>query len=87
MDMEFGQEAGREKDGAEAVLIGAEAVRERHELALGRIRRIEGEGTAKEPWRAYFERTARFILLVERVYEMQETGLLNGLSLDRKSVV
>ena len=82
MDMAFGQEAGREKDGAEAVLIGAEAVRERHELALGRIRRIEGEGTAKEPWRAYFERTARFILLVERVYEMQETGLLNGLSLE-----
>ena len=39
-DMEFDGEAGREKDGGEAVLIGADAVRERHELALGRIRRV-----------------------------------------------
>ena len=48
--MEFDVDAGREKDGAasvlssaDAVLIGADAVRERHELALGRIRRMEEE--------------------------------------------
>lgn len=79
--MEFDGEAGREKDGGEAVLIGADAVRERHELALGRIRRMEEEKTARKPWRAYFERTAQFILLVERVYGMQEAGRLDSLSL------
>lgn len=58
------------------------AVRERHELALERIRRIEGEGTTAQPWRDYFEKTAGFILTAEQVYEKQELDMLDTYTLE-----
>ena len=58
-----------------------EAVRERHELACERIRQMEAEETAAEPFCRYFKKTAAFILRTEEVYKMQEEGALDTKSL------
>lgn len=59
-----------------------EAVEERHELALERIGQFAGEETVEEPYRDYFRRTAEFILMAEKVLEMQNSGELEKLNLD-----
>lgn len=58
-----------------------EAVEERHELALERIGQFAGEETVEEPYRDYFRRTAEFILMIEDVFVMQNSGELEKLSL------
>ena len=45
-----------------------EAVRERHELALERIRQIGEEETVREPYRLFFRSAAAFALLAEETY-------------------
>lgn len=59
-----------------------EAIRERHTLAVERIRSIPFEETVGEKFRPYFQRTAEFILLCEEVFECQSSGKLRkaGLS-------
>ena len=59
-----------------------EAVEERHELALERIGQFAGEETVEEPYRDYFRKTAEFILMAEKVLEMQNSGELEKLNLD-----
>lgn len=59
-----------------------EAVEERHELALERIRQFAGEETVEEPYRDYFRRTAEFILMIEDVFVMQNRGELEKLDLE-----
>ena len=58
-----------------------EAVGERHELALGRIRAILSETTVGERFLPYFRKTAEFILLCEEVFRMQACGELAEKSL------
>ena len=58
-----------------------EAVRERHELALERIRQIGEEETVREPYRLFFRSAAAFALLAEETYEQQAAGALQRLSL------
>lgn len=57
-------------------------VRERHELALERIRLFLTEETVEEPYRDYFRKTAGFILLTEEVYGMQESGEAEAFGLE-----
>lgn len=59
-----------------------EAVEERHELALERIGQFAEEETVEEPYRDYFRKTAEFILMAEKVLEMQNSGELEKLNLD-----
>lgn len=59
-----------------------EAVAERHELALERIRQFAAEETVEEPYRDYFRRTAEFILMAEDVFGKQNSGELEKLDLD-----
>lgn len=59
-----------------------EAVRERHELALERIGQFKREETVAEPFRSFFRKTAGFILLAEEIYNRQEKGELDSLSID-----
>lgn len=59
-----------------------EAVAERHELALERIRQFAAEETVEEPYRDYFRRTAEFILMAEDIFGKQNSGELEKLDLD-----
>ena len=64
-----------------------EAVGERHELALGRIRAILSETTVGERFLPYFRKTAEFILLCEEVFRMQACGELAEKSLSELKVL
>lgn len=59
-----------------------EAVRERYELAVERIREIESEETVKEPFREYFRRTAAFIGMMDQLHQLVEDGSFREQSLD-----
>ena len=60
-----------------------EAMTERHELALERIRMMEAEETVKEPYREYFRQTARFLLLMEETAGALESGGMNQMTLEQ----
>ena len=57
-----------------------EAMAERHELALERIRLMGGEHTVSEPYDAYFKKTADFILFMEETAVKQESGVLEQMT-------
>ena len=59
-----------------------ENVQERYALAIDRIREIENENLVKAPYDAYFKSVARFLVLMDEVYEMAEAGALGEMSLD-----
>lgn len=42
-------------------------IEERYELAIGRIREMEGEETVKAPFRDYFREMAKFVLMLDEV--------------------
>lgn len=62
-----------------------EAMTERHELALDRIRMMEEEETVKEPYREYFRQTARFLLLMEETAGALESGGMDQMTLKELS--
>ena len=47
---------------------GNEEVLERYELSIGRIRECLDEETVAEPYRAFFQKTARFLLMIDSVH-------------------
>ncbi|MBT9779156.1 leucyl aminopeptidase [Clostridium sp. MCC353] len=53
-----------------------EAVMERYELSMERIREMEGEDTVSLPYREYFKRTADFILMIGKLVEELNRGML-----------
>ncbi len=59
-----------------------EAIQERYELALERIRVMETEESVREPFRAYFQRTASFVSMVAQVADMAMGDRIAGLSLE-----
>ena len=59
-----------------------EAIQERYELALERISVMEKEESVREPFRAYFHKTAAFVRMVARVGEMAMENKLSKLSLE-----
>ena len=58
-----------------------EAIKERYELAMERIELMEQECSVNEPYRAYFNRTAVFLILIKKVVIMASEDRLSGLSL------
>lgn len=62
--------------------IADETVKERYELAAGRIEEIAVEGVLSEPYREYFERTAQFLKLLLEEYRFVESGKLKAASLE-----
>ncbi len=59
-----------------------EAIQERYELALERIRVMETEESVREPFRTYFHRTASFVSMVAQVADMAMEDRIAGLSLE-----
>ncbi len=57
-------------------------VSERYELAINRIKEIVCDNCAGEPYRQYFDKTARFIILMDEVHKMSENDELSRLSLE-----
>lgn len=53
---------------------------ERYELAMERIRQIEGEEEVRMPLRDYFHKVSAFLILVEKVARMIREGSYNELS-------
>lgn len=51
-------------------------MKERYELALGRIRELVGEQAAGRKYQPYFEKCAQFILLMDETYRFIESGAL-----------
>lgn len=58
-----------------------EAMRERHALAFERICQIGSEKTVEQPYVAFFEKTAAFILQMEELSNKLESGALDSLTL------
>ncbi len=53
---------------------GNEEVLERYELSIGRIRECLDEETVAEPYRAFFQKTARFLLMIDSVHGRLRQG-------------
>lgn len=49
-------------------------LKERYELSMERIRRFEAEESVKEPYRDYFRRAARFLMMIDQVMKAKEDG-------------
>jgi len=58
-----------------------DAIRERYDLAMERIKMMEQESTVKAPFLEYFHKTAAFVLLVNKVETMIEEERLSGLTI------
>ena len=56
-----------------------DAVRERYELAVERIRNIPGENTVDEKYRDFFENQAQFISLLSEIVAISEKGAFRKL--------
>lgn len=52
-----------------------EAVRERYDLTIERIKQLKKEETTQEPYREYFYRTAEFITLIDQARILVEKGV------------
>ena len=61
-----------------------EQIRERYDLTIDRIGRICMEKTVGEQFRQYFQKTAEFILEIERIRKLIETGMWKQLSAEEK---
>lgn len=61
-----------------------EQIRERYDLTIDRIGRICMEKTVGEHFREYFQKTAEFILEIERIRKLIETGMWKQLSAEEK---
>lgn len=61
-----------------------EQIRERYDLTIDRIGRICMEKTVGEQSREYFQKTAEFILEIERIRKLIETGMWKQLSAEEK---
>lgn len=59
-----------------------EIMAERYGLALERIREIPGESICGETYKDYFVKTAEFVLLMARTYELVEGGTLRQMGLE-----
>ncbi len=59
-----------------------QAVRERMELSLERIKTMTEEHTALPPYDRYFEKTAAFILMIQEFYGLIKSGAYRRLSLE-----
>ena len=59
----------------------SEEIKERFELAMERISLIEDEASVKEPYREYFARVSRFLMLVRRVAELAGRDRIKSLTL------
>ncbi len=62
-------------------------VMERYRLSIERIRLMEQEETVSLPYRDFFRRTARFILLIEEVRHLLENGRWQAQSLTELQVL
>lgn len=61
-----------------------EQIRERYDLTIDRIGRICMEKTVGEQFREYFQKTAEFILEIERIRKLIETGMWKQFSAEEK---
>lgn len=61
-----------------------EQIRERYDLTIDRIGRICMEKTVGQQFREYFQKTAEFILEIERIRKLIETGMWKRLSAEEK---
>lgn len=59
-----------------------ELIAERYGLALARIREIPDESICGETYRDYFRQMADFVLMMDRTYEMVESGALRQMGLE-----
>lgn len=59
-----------------------ELILERYELALARIKEIPDESICGEAYRDYFMQMAEFVLLMDRTYELVESGELRRMSME-----
>lgn len=66
---------------------GMDEIKERFDLAIGRIRLMEQESTGKEPFDDYFHRTAAFLLFVGDVAKKAEDGRLNSLNIKEQKAL
>lgn len=64
-----------------------EEMKERYELSVQRIMEMNGEKSVPEKYIPYFEKVSEFILLVEQVREMLETGNWKQLSVNDKQKI
>ena len=60
----------------------ADLERERYELALERIREIPGESILEEQAQTYFHQMAGFVLLMDQVRDIVESGSLRRMTLE-----
>jgi leucyl aminopeptidase (aminopeptidase T) len=58
-----------------------EAIKERYDLAMERIQLMEQEDSVSEPFRAYFQKTAAFVLMISRVAALAMEDRLTELTL------
>ena len=50
-------------------------IEERYELAIERIRQIHGERSVEQPFRAFFQKTAEFLLMIDELKRELENGV------------
>ena len=50
-------------------------IEERYELAIERIRQIHGERSVEQPFRAFFQKTAEFLLMIDELKGELENGV------------
>lgn len=60
------------------------AIRERYELSIERITELQSEESVSQKYREYFRKVSLFILLVEQVRELLESGEWEQLSAEEK---
>ena len=61
-----------------------EQIKERYLLSVERIKKIQSEKTVEEKFQEFFEKTSRFILLIDEVWKKIESGEEERLNLDQR---
>lgn len=67
----------------EQTMAGNDSLKERHSLAVERIRQIGMEETVKGACRDYFRTVASFLLLTEELWDTVESGKLDAYNLEQ----
>lgn len=64
-----------------------ENVKERYDLTIERIQKIENENTLQPPYTDFFVRTAGFIIMIDEMYQAIEKGCLDTMDIEELRVM
>ncbi len=68
---------------SELFKVENDEIRERYDLVMDRVSQIIGEDSVKEPYRAFFVKTAKFIMQIKELVELVENDSMTNWDLEQ----